>query len=224
VSKTLVGLLLCLLLLAVCSAPALAQARHPQAAATSQSFNIVPLMDPDAGFKKIFSNLGTASDAYDASNGYFVSGQNNSLNGQKQDIAIPFKPAVDSTVIGVKLALQYYGYGFNGAAVAIFDDLGGLPGTPLAKAEVKNFLDFGIGCCQLVDWRLRTGLVVKAGIQYWVVGTTNKTSNDSVNTWDFVWNDQAGKFAFQQDNGGWLLLTRADGYAPAAVAVVGTQP
>jgi hypothetical protein len=47
---------------------------------------------------------------------------------------------------------------------------------------------------------------------------------DSVNTWDFVWNDQPGKFAFQQDNGGWILLTAADGYAPSAVAVYGTQP
>jgi len=224
VNKKLLGILLCLTLLAVCSAPALAQARHPQAAATAVAPNAVPMAPLDPAFVKIFSNLGPPTNAYDATNGYFVSGHTNQFNGQKQDIAIPFTPTVDSTVMGVRFALQYYGYGFNGAAVAIFSDAAGLPGTPLAKAQLKDFLPFGSGCCQLASWRLRTGLAIKAGTQYWVVGTTNQTSMDSVNTWDFVWNDQPGTFAFQQDNTGWLLLTPADGYPPSAVAVVGTQP
>jgi hypothetical protein len=226
VKKTLLGLLLAVTLSVVSSAPALAQNYHrpPQTAKTTPSPDVVP-MAPDAGNVKIFSNLGTNTDAFDSTNGYFVSGQGNGFNAQKQDIAIPFTPRADATATGIKIALQYYGYGVNGATVAIFSDAGGLPGTPLVKKDVKDFLDFGAGCCTLVNVKLgQTGLAVKKGVQYWVVGTTDRATNDSVNTWDFVWNDAAGTFAFQQDNGGWLLLTAADGYPPSAVAVVGTQP
>jgi hypothetical protein len=219
--RTLLGLFLCLTL---CGTTVLAQARHPQAAASAPSAINRPMDNPDAGLRKIFSNLGTPTDAYDSTNGYFVSGQNNSLNAQKQDIAIPFKPRGNATILQVKLALQYYGYGANTAQVAIYSDAGGLPGAPLAKADLRDFEPFGSGCCVLAKWRLRTGLPVVQGTQYWVVGTTDNRSLDSVNTWDFVWDDAPGTFAFQQNNGGWILLGPGDGYAPSAVAVYGSVP
>jgi hypothetical protein len=225
VKKTLLGFLLCLTLLAVCSAPALAQAKgyHPQAAATTPSPSVIPAT-PDAGQTKIFSNLGSSTDAFDASNGYFVSGLANAFNAQKQDIAIPFKAHANSTITGVKIALQYYGYGTNAATVAIYSDAAGLPGAVLAKRDLKNFPDFGAGCCQLANWKVSPGVAITQGVQYWIVGTTDGHSNDSVNTWDFVWNDAAGNFAFQQDDGGWIFLSAGDGFPPSAVAVVVTIP
>ncbi len=222
--KTLQGLLLCLTVMALYSGTALAQARRPQAAATSTPRTIHPMANPDAGLRKIFSNLGTPTDAYDSTNGYFVMGATNALFGYSQDIAIPFKPRGNATIMAVKLALQYYGYGPNAATAAIYDDAGGLPGKALARKTLKNFDDFGSGCCDLAAWRLQTGVPVTKGTQYWVVGTTNSRTSTSVNTWDFVWDDAPGTFAFQQSGGGWILLTAADGYAPSAVAVYGTVP
>ena len=221
-------ILLVTLLLTVCSVTVFAadsRTPGPQMASTTSWSTVHTMVKPPwVGLKKIYSNLGTRTDRYDGSNGYFVSGPDNSLNGQMQDIAIPFTPAKDSTVVEVIMALQYYGYGSNGALAAIYDDASGLPGKALAKRDLKNFENFGDGCCKLAFWRLKTGLKVKKGTQYWVVGTTDKKSHDSVNTWDFVWNDAPGTFAFQQDGGGWILLQESDGYAPSATAVYGTIP
>ncbi len=194
----------------------------PRTAATSIPGTIRPMAKRPANLKTIFSNLGSKTDAYDASNGYFVSGPNNTLNAQKQDLAVPFTPKANGTVTVIEFALQYYGYGFNGAHVEIAADSSGVPGSALSTQDIQNFGDFGSGCCVLKSVHLKHTVSVKKGVQYWVVATTDrKCSSDSVNTWDFVWNDAAGSFAFQQDNGGWTVLTQSDGYAPPAVAVLG---
>ncbi len=224
--RILLGIALTLTLLPLGSTAAFAADRGvaPRAAATSTPATIHPMVKPPASLKKIFSNLGSSTDAYDSSNGYFVSGINNTLNAQQQDLAVPFTPKKASTVTEIKFALQYYGYGYNGATVELAADASGLPGKVLAKKDLKNFSDFGSGCCKLATWKLTKGIKVKKGTQYWIVGTTDKKSIDSVNTWDFVWNDAAGSFAFQQDGGGWVVLTQSDGYAPPAGAVYGTTP
>jgi hypothetical protein len=216
-------ILLVTLLLTLCSVAVFAadsRAQSPQVAVTKASPVIHPMSSPPAGLKKIYSNLGSKTDAYDASNGYFVSGPDNAFNGQMQDIAIPFTPKKNSTVTQVKLPLQYYGSGFNGALVAVYNDAAGVPGKLLAKKELKNFGNFGDGCCKLAIWKLTKGVKVKKGKQYWVVGTTDKKSHDSINTWDFVFDDAAGDFAFQQDGGGWIMY---NGSLPAG-AVYGTIP
>ncbi|HXM64746.1 MAG TPA: choice-of-anchor R domain-containing protein [Terriglobales bacterium] len=231
VKKTLTRALACLALLTLVSSTLLAQdslARRPQSATTRNSSSVVhhPAEKVPANCKKIFSNFGPPGDLYDADNGYFVSGIDNSLNAQKQDIALPFTPKVDSTVIQVKLPLQYYGYGFNGATVSIYSDASGLPGSPLAGATKNpiNFQDFGSGCCDLsVAW-FPSGVKLTGGTQYWIVGTTSKKSENSVNTWDFIYNDAAITFAFQQDDGGWLLITQSEGVPGPAGAVYGTTP
>jgi len=232
VTKTLTRALAGLALLTLLASTLLAQdsqTRRPTMATSRQNASRVvhnPSEKIPANCKKIYSNFGPSGDLYDSSNGYFVSGMDNTLNGQKQDIAIPFTPAANSTIVTVKLPLQYYGYGYNGATVAIYSDASGLPGTALSGAtrNPKNFQDFGNGCCDLAVVWFESGVKVTGGTQYWVVGTTNTKSMDSVNTWDFVYNDAAGEFAFQQDDGGWILLTQGDGYAPPAGAVYGTTP
>src|SRR5437879_3991637 len=72
VKKTLLGSLLCLTLLSVCTLGFAAdKATHPgYAAGVVQKGH--PYVDPDAGVKKLFSNFGPdPADLYDASNGYF---------------------------------------------------------------------------------------------------------------------------------------------------------
>lgn len=215
--------LLAALVLMLCSVSVLAadsRAHSPQAAVTTRSSVIHPMASTPAGLKKIYTNLGSSTDAYDSANGWFVSGINNTFNAQKQDIALPFTPKKNSTVTQVKMALQYYGSGVNGALAAIYSDASGLPGKILAKKDLKNFSNFGTGCCKLANWKLSKGLKVKKGKQYWVVGTTDTKNSDTINTWDWVWNDAAGNFAFQQDDGGWILY---NGQLPAG-AVYGTIP
>src|SRR5262249_2368922 len=138
----------------------------------------------------------------------------------KQDIALAFTPKKNATVTQVKMALQYYGSGVNGARAAIYNDKAGVPGKALAHKDLKNFGDFGSGCCKLATWKLAKPLKVKKGKQYWVVGTTDKTNSDTINTWDWVWDDHADNFAFQQDDGGWIIY---NGTLPAG-SVYGTIP
>lgn len=224
-------LTLSLSLLMLCTYPVLAADHGPKAATTQASSVIHHQLNNDAEVApvKIYGNLGPTDDLYDARFGYWVSGPDNvgPFPGLSQDIAMPFTPVQDSTVTRVKVALQYYNFGggqTNGALLAIYDDANGLPGSALAKRRRGNFDDYGSGCCDLALWTLTSPLPVKAGVQYWVVGTTDKKTRDSVNTWDFVFDDAPGTFAFQQANGGWVLLNASLGYSLPAVAVRGTAP
>jgi hypothetical protein len=215
--------LMLILCVALLGSMGLAQVRKPGSASTSTSGTVrLAKPIPDIGTHQIFSNFGPAGSTYDATNGYFVSGINNTFNFQKQDIALPFTPRHNALVEGVQVPWQYYGFGTNGATIAIYSDAGGLPGSALARRDLHNFEDFGIGCCDLVSWNLDTPLQVNAGTRYWIVGTTDSTNMDAINTWDFIWNDRAVDFAFQQDDGGWLLLKRSSGVTGPAAAVYGT--
>lgn len=231
VKRTFVLLILCLLLTSLCSAaPAGEFAVGPPQGATTQASGVKhrqPNDETRVAPVKIFSNLGPLDDFYDATHGWFVSGINNLGNDIKQDIAMPFTPTRDATVTRVKAALQYYNFGGgqpNGALLAIYDDAAGLPGKALAHRLRGNFDDFGSGCCNLALWTLTTPLPVKAGTQYWVVGTTNSKSMDNISMWDWVFDDAPATIAFQQNDGGWILLDQSYGYSASAVAVRGTVP
>lgn len=211
----------CLLLL--CSL-GFAQGRKPASASTSSRGTVrAAKVIPDIGTFQIFSNFGPGGSTYDATNGYFVSGINNTFNFQKQDIGLPFVPRSNALVQGVQVPWQYFGFGTNGATIAIYSDSHGLPGSALARRDLHNFEDFGIGCCDLVGWKLDTPLQVTAGTRYWIVGTTDSSNMDAINTWDFIWNDRAADFAFQQDDGGWILLKRGTGITGPAAAVYGVM-
>lgn len=219
--KTLLGSLLCLTLLALCTLGFAAdKPGHPgYAAGVVQKGH--PYVDPDAAVKKLFSNFGPdPADLYDASNGYFVSGPSNAFNAQMQDIAIPFRSPANASVVGVKYAIQeYLELGTAGFKASLNADAGGLPGASLASADVKITAAFGDPCCALTSWKLKTPVPVTKGTIYWVVGTTDAKTTTAINTWSFTYNDAPGTFAFQQDGGGWILLTAANGYAASAVAV-----
>ena len=219
--RTLLALVLCLTILSLCS---VVFAAGPSVAKTQASQSKHVSNDAATGLKKIFSNFGPAGDLYDATTGYFVSGTDNGFNSQEQRIAIPFTPAKNATITKVQLALQYYGFGVNGAVAAIYKDSAGLPGKTLASKLLKGFDDFGTGCCDVANWKLATPLVVKKGVQYWVVANTNAKTHDSINTFDFVFDDAPGTFAFEQEGSGWILLNASLGYAPSAARVLGTIP
>jgi hypothetical protein len=222
--------MMCLTVVSLCSLTVLAAdsgARVPLGDVT-QASQIRHAVNPDAeaAAKKIFSNLGPTGSSYDATGGYYVAGPDSALD-ILEDIAVPFTPKKNSTITKVKAALQYYNFGAgqtNAAVLGIYKDAAGLPGKKLSSKLLKNFEDFGVGCCDLALWKLATPLPVRAGKQYWVVATTNAKSADALNIWDFVFDDAPGTFAFQQTGTGWILVDASLGYPQAACAVYGTIP
>lgn len=191
-----------------------AQAPAPQQAVGKRSNIVKPLVNPAAKLKTIYSNLGSKTDAYYDGSGYFVMGATNTLYGYSQDIALPFTPKKNATLTKVSAALQFYGYGTNAAVLGLYSDSAGLPGTKIFQKDVKNLPTFGT-CCTLVS-ATNKGVKVKKGTQYWIVGTTDSNSTTSVNTWDFIWNEDVGPIAFQQNSGGWIAYDSGSTVAGAA--------
>lgn len=211
--KMLTRVLTCIAILTIACGTVFA-AQLPLIALT-KGVDVVHPMHIDAKLKTIYSNLGSKTDAFDDTQGYFVMGPTNSLYGYSQDIALPFTPKKAATLTKVSAALQYYGYGANAAVLGLYSDASGLPGKKIFQTDVKNLPTFGT-CCTLVSATSKKGVKVKKGTQYWIVGTTDTKSTDSVNTWDFVYNDAVGPIAFQQSGGGWISYTSGSAVAGAA--------
>jgi len=213
------ALVLTLGLLAAGGASSYAQQNHWLAAAplpkTAQSDS------SEAPLKTIFSNLGPNKDAYNGGGGWIAAGPSDPYTNQQQDVAIPFTPLSDSTVTRIKVPFQYYGYGANAGTIALASDASGVPGTVLATHDIKNFPVFGIGCCKLTTWTLKTGVSVTAGTQYWIIATTDKKSIDSAYVWDYTWNGVIETIALQDNLTGWSTINFLPG--PAA-GVFGTTP
>jgi hypothetical protein len=169
----------------------------------------------------IFSNLGTTKVAYDGTGGWIAAGPKDTYTNQQQDVAIPFTPATNATVTRIRVPFQYYGYGKNAGTIALASDASGLPGTVLASHDIANLPVFGIGCCKLHAWALKTGVPVTAGTQYWIVATTDKKSIDSAYVWDYTWNGVIETIALQDNLTGWSTINFLPG--PAA-GVFGTTP
>lgn len=176
---------------------------------------------PETGLTTIFSSLGPKKQVYDASGGWIAAGPQDAYTGQQQDVAIPFTPAVNATVLQIKVPFQYYQYGVNAGTIELAADASGLPGTVLAKQDKKNFPVFGIGCCRLTTWKLKVGVPVTAGTQYWIIATTDQKSVDSAYVWDYNWSGTISPLAVQDGGTGWNVLTFLT--SPAA-GVFGTTP
>jgi hypothetical protein len=205
-----------------CGSLAAEQARAPQMSVTKASPVVRKAEAPPAALKKIFSNLGSKTDAYDDTQGYLVEGPTNPTTGEYQWIADPFTPKKNSTVTEIQIALVYEGAGTNNAEVALYSDAAGLPGKALAHWNVKNLPASGT-CCTLIKVTSKKGVKIKKGKQYWVVGMTDKASTTAYAAWDFVWNDAVGPIAFigTATSGVWTSYTAG---STQAFAVYGTTP
>jgi len=204
--KMLTHLLACMAMVMIACGTLLA-AQDPSMAMT-EGVGVIHPMHIDAKLKTIFSNLGSKSRLFDSGNGWFVMGATNNYWGYGQDIAMPFTPKKKATAIQIKIALEYYGVGTNGATVALYSDASGLPGRSLKSVDITNLPTFGtclnLGISCTVDTvKLGKGVKLKAKRQYWVVGTTDSTTQDTVDEWNYVYGDGTGNFAFRQSGGNW---------------------
>jgi hypothetical protein len=218
--KTSVRMLLCSV--ALCSTALFAQERANglKRAYTPEKSNIhVPAVEPAT--VKIYTNLGSATDAYNDQNGFDVAGPASTL-GQSQFIGLPFTPKADSHVTEIQAAVQYDNAGANQVRLSLYTDAAGVPGTIIAGPQtIKNLGIFGT-CCTLTSWKLRTPVAVTAATQYWVVADTPATGagDDFFGVWDFVFT--APLQAYNVAGGGWTDLNGFE-ELPAG-QVMGTVP
>ena len=219
--KTCSVALLCLAVLSFACVPLVAQgvASHPQSAHVTPSKDITPAQKVPAGSKIIFSNLGSATNAYYIGNGWLVAGPD-SILGDSQFIALPFTPTADSTVTEIDTAVGYDASGTNQFDLELASDSSGSVGTVMARTIIKNTPTFGT-CCELNRWKLATPVSVTAGTQYWIVAVTanSGTGDDFYGVWAFSVVDN---FEYNVAGDGWTSGI-AFGGIPAG-RVVGTIP
>lgn len=210
--------------LALCGIALLAQSR-PAATRIVQTTEKSSVHTPAVltpGLARIYSNLGSSTDAYNDGTGEVVSGPT-SIIGFSLFYALPFTPKTDAHVREVKAPLVYNGFGANQVNLSLYSDSDGVPGTILAGPEtIKNLPSFGT-CCTMASWTLSAPLAVSAGTQYWIVADTptTGTGSDFYGAWNFVY---PTPFVQASNAGGTIWAQQKTGYFQTAAGVFGTTP
>lgn len=205
------------MLLLLCSLTLFA-AEHATVAHVKATSQVrIPAPAPDSGLVQIYSNLGPFStDTYNPTIGFYLLGPS-SFFGFSQSTALPFTPKNNSTVLQVRVPIQWYNDGSaDSAQVSIYSDNGGVPGSVLAGPfQIKP--PAGFSCCQLTIVTISPGLAVSAGTQYWVEADGNSS-------FDGLWLIKADApiTGYNQFSSGWFEQIGYD--LGAAGAVYGTVP
>jgi hypothetical protein len=171
--------------------------------------------DP-ASLVKIYSDLGTGSNVYLPNIGWSVSGPNS--GGGQVATATPFTPKRNYNLALLKVAVLAVS-GTNGVTISLDRDNNGAPGTAIRTWNLANLPTFP-GCCKLDLARLKKTVKVKKGVQYWVVATTGKATQDSSDSWNMNPLSIFGTVAQQFNNGAWQV-TKNSALLPA-FSVLGT--
>jgi hypothetical protein len=186
---------------------------------TEKSSVHVPAQEAPAILKIIYSNLGSATDAYNDTGGWSVAGPNSS-GGFTQFIAMPFTPKSDSHVYGVQVAVEYQS-GANQVNVSIYNDANGSPGTLLSGPIIVTGLPASGTCCTLAAARF-PAVAVAAGTQYWITVDTPISGTGSDFSGGWFWVPQPSYPLARDKGAGWLSIE--GGPTASAGRVVGTIP
>jgi hypothetical protein len=166
--------------------------------------HVTPAQQPVAGLTTIAGNLSRYPyGTYFCCYGYTISGPNSFL-GSAYWIGIPFTPATTMTAKQVQVSVGWGGSGTNGVTVSLNADASGLPGPAIASADATNLQDYG-DCCQLVTEGGGHGVTVNAGTQYWLVVSTDTSTEDTFDAWAFNSTDMRETYSFAAYNStnGW---------------------
>jgi hypothetical protein len=169
-----------------------------------------------ASLVKIYSDLGTGTTVYLPNIGWSVAGPD-SGTGQVAT-ATPFTPKRDYNLVLIKVAVLTVS-GTNGVKLSLNRDSNGAPGTAIKTWNLVNLPSFP-GCCRLDLARLKKTVKVKKGVQYWVVASTGKTTQDSSDSWNMNSRSIFGTVGQQFNNGSWEV-TKGSALLPA-FSVLGT--
>ena len=138
--------------------------------------------------------------------------------GGKVDSATPFTPKRNFNLVLIKVAVLTAS-GTNGVTLSLNRDSSGSPGTAIKTWNLVNLPQFA-GCCKLDLARLKKTVKVKKGVQYWLVATTDKTTEDASDSWNMNSRSIFGTVGQQFDNGAWQI-TKGSALLPA-FSVLGT--
>jgi len=214
-------LVLCLTVTMLCL-PLLAQDsdRVPQIAITTASPIIHPLDADTTGLVKIYSSLGSKTDAYDDKLGWAVSGPASKL-GTEQWMALLFIPQADVTVKEIRIPVGWDGpgYGNNGFTLSINSGSATLPGKPLHQWAKTNLFLWG-KCCSLDVAHYKTGIKLKKGQNYWIVARTGPNTMETLGAWGYTWNHIMGTLSYNLGQG-WKPYPNQ---VVPAIAIFGTKP
>jgi hypothetical protein len=151
------------------------------------------------GKTAIIDTLGSPID-YDEGSGWTIANIGSEV-GATQWIAYPFTPTTSTTVTELVEAVGYV-TGDDAVTVALLADSNGSPGAVLSQKLVKNLETFG-DCCTVATYKLKTGVPVTAGTQYWIAAIL--PSKKEATTWDAfnfsTANTNTVPFAFYNSSG-----------------------
>jgi hypothetical protein len=166
--------------------------------------HITPYREP-ASLKKIYSNLGSKTDAYDWTDGWLIAGPSSPL-GEEQYIGYGFTGTKKHVATQIRAAAFYYagfGSGSNGFNFGIWSDSSGVPGKEIKGKDKKNLPTWSgqqSDCCKTQNVTIKA-TPLKKGTPYWVVLTNAKANQDAIGAWDFVYNDASGTQAYNLGSG-----------------------
>jgi hypothetical protein len=171
-------------------------ALHPNPQKIEQS-----AADP-ASLVTIYSDLGTGTNVYLPGIGWSVTGSE--VAGGKVDSATPFTPKRNFNLVLIKVAILTAG-GTNGVTLSLNHDSSGAPGTAIRTWNLVNLPPFP-GCCKLDLARLKKTVTVKKGVQYWLVASTDKATQDASDSWNMNSRSIYGTVGQRFGNGAWEVI------------------
>jgi hypothetical protein len=150
----------------------------------SQSQLIAPAAEPTPFLIPIYSNLGQGNNVYNGLSGDGLLGKNTGMMWPEW-LAFAFTPTADHLVYEVRVGVSHVS-GSDPLLVSINEDINSTPGKPLHAWEIQGLPEFG-SCCEIQVVRVKPGIPLKGGQQYWLTIRTLLTNPD---TWD-VWNNDS---------------------------------
>jgi len=113
---------------------------------------------------------------------YYVTGPNNTIGVPEYWQAVPFTPSNNASLKEVDAAVVH-AQGVNEVVLTLYNDNNGVPGKAMHNWHVKNLAGFGT-CCQLAVGKIKAGIALTAGKQYWLSARTDSTNSDVFDGWD----------------------------------------
>jgi hypothetical protein len=152
----------------------------------------------------IASNLATKypKGIYFAGEGSTLCGPSCAI-GESISVAAGFTPSATVTAKRVEVAVGYI-EGTANFTIAIYSDVGGVPGKELWSGVAKKLETFG-DCCAIDKVAISGGLKLTGGTQYWLVAEADKKEADTFAAWNLSTTDQVDSVpeAFDDNGTGW---------------------
>jgi len=175
----------------------------------AQTGTVAPQLPPRHA---IFSNITTP---YNCCSGWTLSGSPSSPIGETLFLAEAFTPSRSATAKEVDVAVGWV-EGNNGVTIGLYSDNGGVPAaTPLWSKTVRNLTTFGTSASAVGVGRVRPGVALTAGTQYWVTITMKRHYANEWAAWNQTEDNDTALTAAVNTGSGWVAtqLQPAGGFA-----------